>query len=253
MIDQKILSKIYLGAVLPTMEALSIEDPEASSYAAQWNGRIRIAVGFTGPRCDIAFKDSRVEVESGGRGRSNVYLFFPTTKMLNALFTGKGLSIPIPLKGFTRLKGLKVFSLLAKRMEKVLDGGAAPEKIMARITMDIMVRTLAIIAGDDPELHPLAQKLHGKMEFRIKNGHAAYVDFTGGRPKSIVGTLERPDCLFEFATDDIFLKVAEDKVDVLAEASLLNISLKGDLHMAQVVNIFLDKIGAYLPQKEVAK
>jgi hypothetical protein len=42
-------------------------------------------------------------------------------------------------------------------------------------------------------------------------------------------------------------------VDVLAEASLLIISLKGDLHMAQVVNIFLDKIGAYLPQKEVAK
>ena len=28
MIDQKILSKIYLGAMLPTMEALSIEDPE---------------------------------------------------------------------------------------------------------------------------------------------------------------------------------------------------------------------------------
>jgi hypothetical protein len=39
----------------------------------------------------------------------------------------------------------------------------------------------------------------------------------------------------------------------LAEACLLNISLKGDLHMGQIVNVFLDKIGVYLPPKEVAK
>ena len=39
----------------------------------------------------------------------------------------------------------------------------------------------------------------------------------------------------------------------MAQAGLLNIIFKGDLHMAQIVNVFLDKIGVYLPPKEVAQ
>ena len=253
MIDQKVLSKIYLGAVLPTMETLSIEDPGASSYAGQWSGRIRFAVGLRGPRCDVVFKDSMVKVEPEARGPSDIYLFFPTNTMLNALFSGKGISIPIPLKGLTRLKGLMVFSRLAKHMEMVLDGATAPEKLRARLTLDILARTMAIISRDDPELRPLAKKLHGKAEFRIKDGHAVHVDFTRGGPKGIIGTAQSPDFLLEFATDDLFLKVSEDKVDVLAQACLLNIIIKGDLHMGQIVNVFLDKVGVYLPPKEVVK
>ena len=253
MINQKVLSNVYLGAVLPTMEALSIEDPTASSYAGQWTGRIRFAVGFTGPRCDVVLKDSKVKVEPGARGPSDIYLFFPTAAMLNALFSGKGLGIPIPLRGLTRLKGLMVFSRLAKHMEKILDGGTAPEKLRARLTLDILARTIAIISRDDPELIPLARKLHGKAEFRIKDGHAVHVDFTGSEPKGMIGTAKLPDFMLEFATDDLFLKVSEDKVDVLAQAGLLNIIFKGDLHMAQIVNVFLDKVGVYLPPKEAAK
>ncbi|HVN70485.1 MAG TPA: hypothetical protein VMU10_00565 [Desulfomonilia bacterium] len=74
------------------------------------------------PRCDVVFSESRVKVEPGAKGPCDIFLFCPTGTMLNALFSGKGLSIPIPLKGITKIKGLMVFSRLAKHMEKVLDG-----------------------------------------------------------------------------------------------------------------------------------
>jgi hypothetical protein len=173
--------------------------------------------------------------------------------MLNALFTGKGAGIPIPLKGFTRLKGLMVFSRLAKHMEKVLDEGMAPEKLRARLTLDILARAMAIVSRDDPEMKLLAKKVHGVVEFRIKDGHAVHVDFTGGEPRSAAGAARSPDLLLQFATDDLFLNVSQDKVDVLAQACLLNIVFQGDLHLGQIVNVFLDKIGEYLPPKEVAK
>jgi hypothetical protein len=253
MIDEKVLSKIYLGAVLPAVEVLSKEDPAASSLAGQWTGKIRFAAGLTGPRCDLVFKDSLVKFEQGGRGPSDIYLFFPTPAMLNAIFSGKGIGLPIPLKGFTRLKGLMVFSRLAKHMEKVLDGSTAPEKLRARLTLDILARAMAIVSRDDPDMRLLGKKIHSTVEFRIKDGHAVHVDFTGGEPKSRTGSVPSPDFLLQFATDDLFLKVSEDKVDVLAQAGLMNITLQGNLHLGQIVNVFLDRIGEYLPPKEVVK
>jgi hypothetical protein len=253
MLDQKVLSRIYLDGVLPAMEVLTAEDPTASSLAGQWNGRIRFAVGFTGPRCDVLFENARVKVEPGAKRPCDIYLFFPNTAMVNALFSSKGISIPIPLKGFTRLRGMLIFSRLANHMEKVLGGNKANENLRAQLTLGILARSMAIIAGSDPEMRPLTKKLHGKAEFRIRDGHAVHVDFTGHEPRSILEPSGSPDFLLEFATDDLFLRVSEDKVDVLAEACLLNIGLKGDLHMGQTINVLLDRISLYLPPKEVAK
>ena len=252
MIYEGVLAKVYLGAVLPVLEVLSEADPAASSLAGQWTGRIRFAVGLSGPRCDVVFRDSRVKVEPGARGHCDILLFFPTAAMLNALFTGKGPGFPIPLKGFTRLKGLLAFSRLAKHMEAVLDTGAAPEKLRARLTLDILARALAIISRNDPEMRLLAEKIHGTVELGIKDGHAVQVDFTGGEPKSVAGAFPSPDLLLRFATDDLFLQVSQDKVDVMAQACLLNVVFQGDLHLGQVVNIFLDRVSEYLPPKEVA-
>jgi hypothetical protein len=235
--------------VLPALEALTAEDNEASALAAQWNGRIRFAAGLSGPRSDVLFEQGRVKVIPEGKGHCDIYLFFPTIAMSNALFAGKGFSLPLPLKGLTRLKGLMVFSKLAKHMEKVLDGSSGPENLRSRMTLGIMGRSMAVIAGSDPEMVPLMKKLHGIAEFRIKDGHAVHVNFSG-IPRCMTGPSGAPDFLLEFATDGLFLKVSEDKVDVLAEACLLNISLKGDLHMGQIVNTLLDRISLYLPPKE---
>jgi hypothetical protein len=251
MLDDMVLAKIYLAGVLPALEPLTAGNAEASLIAGQWSGTIRFAAGLGGPRSDVIFREGRIKVVPEGKGRCDIFLFFPTLAMANALFAGKGFSLPLPLKGLTRIKGLMVFSRLAKHMEQVLDGRAGPENLRSRMTLGIMGRSMAVIAANDPEMAPLAKKLHGIAEFRIREGQAVHVDFSGST-RFVAGPSGAPDFLLEFASDGLFLKVAEDKVDVLAEACLLNIALKGDLHMGQIVNTLLDRIALYLPPKEVA-
>ena len=51
----------------------------------------------------------------------------------------------------------------------------------------------------------------------------------------------------EFGSDDIFLDLTEDKVDIFAAVCLLDLALMGDLHLAEAtVNPLLDRIGLYL-------
>ncbi|MCK7512629.1 MAG: hypothetical protein MZV70_57050 [Desulfobacterales bacterium] len=91
------------------------------------------------------------------------------------------------------------------------------------------------------------RQLHGAAEFRIKNGFASHVDFSGtDRQAHPPAGPSSPDFILEFADSPLFLAVSEDKVDVLAKACLGEISLRGDLHMGQILNIALDKIGEYL-------
>lgn len=251
MLDDKVLARIYLGGVLPALESLTGGNAEASLIAGQWNGIIRFVAGPGGPWSDVVFREGRIKVVPEGKSRCDIFLFFPTVRMANALFAGKGFSLPLPLKGLTRIRGLMVFSRLAKHMENVLDGKTGPESLRAKMTLGIMGRSMAIIAANDPEAAPLAKHLHGIAEFRIREGQAVHVDFHG-IPHFVAGPSGAPDFLLEFASDGLLLKVAEDKVDVLAEACLLNIALKGDLHMGQIVNSLLDRIALYLPPKEVA-
>ena len=50
----------------------------------------------------------------------------------------------------------------------------------------------------------------------------------------------------EFDNSDMVLDVADDKVDVMAAICLEEMSLKGNLHMGDILNGFLDRLGLYL-------
>lgn len=248
--DEKVLSRIYLDAVLPSLEMLTNEDAHASTIALKWNGDIRFSVGVNGPRSTLSFRDSLVKHHSGKTAHPDIILFFPGATMLNNLFRNKGVRIAIPAKGVTKLKGLAVFSALAKYMEKVLDGEAGCVDLRAKLTLNILARAMAVISSYDSEAQPFRHHLNGVAEFRIKEGDAVHVDFTSPEPNALAGHAACPDFILEFATNQLFLKVSEDKVDVMVEACLENIVLKGNIHMGQILNNILDKIGHYL-QKEV--
>jgi hypothetical protein len=139
------------------------------------------------------------------------------------------------------------FSKLAERMQKVLESKDRETlELRAELMLGLMSRAIAVLARHDPDYKVQASHLHGVTEFRIRTGSASHVDFSGGTTKASVGRASSPDFILEFADSPLFLDVADDKVDVLAKACLGEISLKGDLHMGQIVNIALDKIGEYL-------
>lgn len=247
MVDEKVLSRVYLEAVLPCLEVLTQRDAQASQIAARWNGSIRFCVGLSGPRSTVVLRNARATVTPSPLPGPDVALFFPHVRMLNNLFRGTGLQLALPWKGLTKIKGLLTFSKLAERMQAVLEStDGSTLELRAELTLGLMSRAIAVLAGHDPEYRLKAAHLHGVTEFCIRNGPASHVDFSGGAARAHLGKASSPDFILEFADSPLFLAVADDKVDVLAEACLGRISLKGDLHMGQVINTALDKIGEYL-------
>lgn len=247
MVNESVLSNIFLKAVLPCLEPLTVKDAKAAQIASGWSGSIRFSSGIRGPRCTVELKDAKAFVTPSALPRPDIGLFFPNALMLNNLFRGKGITIPLPYKGLLKIKGLMVFSKLAARMQEILEGRErSVQDLKAELMIGLMSRAIVVLSEHDPEYKGHAAKLHGVAEFRIRNGFASHVDFSGTTPEARLGAASSPDFTLEFADNALFLDVTEDKVDVQAQACLGGISLQGDLHMGQIINIALDKIGEYL-------
>jgi hypothetical protein len=246
MVDERVLSRVFLEAVLPCLDVLTQRDAEASQIARQWNGSIRFCVGLSGPRCTVALRNSRAAVTPAALPKPDVGLFFPSDSMLNNLFRDKGLQIALPWKGITRFRGILTFSKLAGRMQAVLEGREGTADLRAELMLGLMARAMAVLARRDPEFTVPAAKLHGIAEFRVRGAQAAHVVFSGDAPRAVLGSAPSPDFVIEFANSTLFLDVSQDKVDVLAKVCQGEISLLGDLHMGQTINIGLDRIGEYL-------
>jgi len=244
--NEAVLARIHLDAVLSNFEILAQEDPAANSIARAWNGSIMFMVGIAGPRTTLEIKNAKVKVMPGKVGDPDIVLFFPTAKLLNNMFTGTGVGFPVPLKGMFKAKGLIVFMKLAKRMEAILKGDNPPKELKAKLLVNTLGRTIATIAAYEPESMAAARGIRGVTELRIKNGAAVNITFTGDSVTAKSGNAPDPDLVMEFGTQDLFLDLAEDKVDVFAAICLEDMRLQGDLHMGDAVNTFLDKVGVYL-------
>lgn len=244
--NEDVLARIHMDAVLSNFEILTREDADASSSAREWNGNIFFMVGMKGPRATLEMKDGAVMVAKGKTGKPDIVLFFPTASILNNLFTGTSSGFPIPLKGLLKAKGLKVFSNLGKRMEAILKGANPPREIKARLLINTVGKAIAAIAAFEPESQVIARGIRGVAEIRIKNDEAVNITFSGGDVIARNGRVPDPDLVMEFATKDLFLDIVDDKVDVFAAICLEDILVEGDLHMGEVVNLFLDKVGVYL-------
>jgi hypothetical protein len=91
-----------------------------------------------------------------------------------------------------------------------------------------------------------ALQLQGSAEIAIRDLDAVHVDFTGENASYHSGNAQDPEFILTFSSSDVFLGVTSDTIDVMAAVCLEDMSLKGNLHMGQTIDIFLDKIGRYL-------
>ena len=244
--NEDVLARIHLNAVLSNLEILAREDKEASAIAGTWNGGILLMVGLQGPKVTLEMREGAVRVATGRTGNPGIVLLFPTARMLNNLFTGACRGFPVRVKGQFRIKGLKAFAGLAERMEAVLKGADAPRKIKARLLLNTVGRTVAVLAASEPESQKAAFGLRGVAELRIKDSEAVHIIFTEQGATAGSGRAPNPDLVMEFSSEEVFLDLTEDKVDVFAAICLEDIRIQGDLHMGDVVNGLLDRVGVYL-------
>jgi hypothetical protein len=246
LVHEPTLARLYLEAVLPCLEPLTENDGAASLIAEGWSGGIRFGVGPCGPCCTVRLEGSRASVHPSAISGPDVALFFPHPVFLNNLFRGRGVVIALPWKGITRIRGLKVFSRLAGRMQDVLEGRSRNDELRALLMLGLMARALAVLAESDPEFRPEAARIRGVAEFGIAGGPAAHVAFSDRGARAFEGKATSPDLVIGFADSSVFLGVADDRVDVMAEACMGGVSMAGDLHMGQTISWGLDMVGRYM-------
>lgn len=246
MIDNMVLAHINLEAILSNLEILAAEDATAAKAARSFDGAITFAVGIGGPSTTLNFHGGNISVQSGGAAQSGIKLFFPHPVLLNNMFSGSGIGFPLLAGNLTQIKGLLAFVKLAKRMEEVLKGDGAPDELKAKLMLNTIAKTMAAIATNEPEGKAAAASLNGTAQLSIRDGYAVHVDFNGSRATGHIGKAVDPDLLMEFKDNRFFLDLADDKVDTMAALCLQDLVLDGDLHMGDIVNVFLDKVGQYL-------
>ncbi len=247
MLNQDVLARINLDALLSNMEIMAKEDSQSSALAKSWKGSITFAVGFSGPRTTLDFTGSEIRVFSGKPASDGIVLFFPRQELLNNMFSGQGVGFPIPVKGLTKAKGLLVFMKLAKRMEELLKGSSAPAELKAKLMLNTIAKAVAAIGNHEPEGKAAANGMQGVIELRIKNGYAVNVKFTGSSVIPANGSApQEADLVMEFKDNQLFLDMTDNKVELFGAIAMQDLGIIGDLNLADHLNIFLDKVGKYL-------
>ncbi len=247
--NENVLAHVFLDAVFTNFEILAQDDPESAALIAGKNVNILFIAGIGGPKATISICDSAIKVTPGKAGDPDIIMFFPFKKWMNNMLSKKGFGIPIPLIlpwKLHKASGLLTFIKLGDRLDKILQGPNPPKKLKAKLLLNTIAKTIAAICNHEPESKESANTLHGVAELSIENGPAANILFTGGTTTGRNGRAEEADLIMGFKNEDIFLNLADDKVDVFAAICLGDMILEGDLHMGDVVNTYLDKVGTYL-------
>ncbi|HEY9159900.1 MAG TPA: hypothetical protein VIS94_02290 [Desulfomonilia bacterium] len=247
---EKVLSHVFLDAVFTNFEILAQEDPESAALIAGKNVSIMFVAGIGGPKATITIRNSQIKVVSGKVGNPDIIMFFPIARLMTNMLSKKGFGIPIPIImpwSLPKVSGLLTFMKLGDRLDTILKGPNPPKKLKAKLLLNTIAKTIAAICNNEPESRATASTLNGIAELRIKNGDAVNILFSGSN--DVVGrngNADDFDLLMEFIDEDFFLQVADDKVDLMVSITLGDMVLSGNLHMGDVVNSYLDKVGLYL-------
>jgi putative sterol carrier protein len=247
--NENVLAHVFLDAVFTNFELLAQDDPESAAMIAGKNVSILFVAGIGGPKATITISDSQIKVTPGKVGNPDIVMFFPIKKWMTNMLSKKGFGIPLPLIAPWKLHkapGLLTFIKLGDRLDAILQGPNPPKKLKAKLLLNTIAKTIAAICNNEPESKATADTLHGVAELSVKNGYAVNILFTGSSVIGRNGKADEADLIMGFDNDDIFLNLADDKVDVMAAICLGDMVIAGDLHMGDVVNTYLDKVGVYL-------
>jgi putative sterol carrier protein len=247
--NENVLAHVFLDAVFTNFELLAQDDPESAAMIAGKNVSILFVAGIGGPKATITISESQIKVTPGKVGNPDIVMFFPIKKWMTNMLSKKGFGIPLPLIAPWKLHkapGLLTFIKLGDRLDAILQGPNPPKKLKAKLLLNTIAKTIAAICNNEPESKATADTLHGVAELSVKNGYAVNILFTGSSVIGRNGKADEADLIMGFDNDDIFLNLADDKVDVMAAICLGDMVIAGDLHMGDVVNTYLDKVGVYL-------
>lgn len=251
---QDILARLHLHAVLPVIAKVAQFDAEARALTQGWNATFQFGY-LGGPVVQLQFTDGNCRAYRQAAVKPDVNFWFPTPGLLNNMFTGNGITLPL-INGFWNISLLKGFTKLSKRLEYYLkeqDGkkltGDLAEKVL---TCKLAVATwaTAILAAHDPAQAVFADPLPSgaTLNMVIKpNGPNFYIKkTTSGAFLAGDGSVAEPTAELTFANLDVAAALINGELDTMAALGKREIVIRGLLPLVDNVSAIMDHVESYL-------
>lgn len=253
-LDPQIRSRLYLRAVFPRIVDLCHYDGKTRDRVASVGSfRIRIIVrnGLTQAiRVDTVAPSSLSKSDS-----TEVTLALANAGQLNALFSGKGFSLPIPIKGIFRLRALSAFKAISKRLESILlfedsvaDDPRGPE-LFARISLYTVIAAATELALHEP--FSREQAIH--FPSGLVTIEVAETDICVWFEKTIdsvsfgIGEPPRaPDAKLEIGSLQIANTLLADRLDSIAAIGRGDLRISGLIPLIDGLGGLMERVSLYL-------
>lgn len=256
---QRLIARLYLEAVLPTLAPLVQFDKTAREL-------------ITGQRFGVRF-DAGAELEGritfdmdspagagttteAVKGVPELNLWLPSASQCVRLFSKSGIAIPIPVGGLQVLPKMPVFQKLTDRLEAVLKPEASQlsdnEFLRTHVfcSLHLAVHALPAMLELDPEgTSVLASAPKGIAEFKFHPDTfpTLWLDLRGERPVAGIGkTPASPLVSLHFRDDQAAVQAMANQLDGLAALGRGDLVLDGFVPLADSLDLVMARIQPYL-------
>ena len=255
-LQRKIKARLYLNAVLPAFEDLLQQNERAQSILAERDFSLRFQTS-SGLKSTLLFRDQDCQFIKTGHPSSDIVLHFLTEEQLNNEFENQGFRIPLPIKGASRIKDIKVFKALSAELEASLRPNEArladPVFHEFHVALQLGIALRAVI---ELTLHErrsrriMAETPEGIAFFSIGaegEGYGAWLEWRDGRITAGKGQPEHaPDVTVTFANAETALKAVGNCIDVMAAIGLGDIQVTGLVPLADALGYIFERIPLYI-------
>jgi hypothetical protein len=253
--NAKVLSRLYLEAVLPCLTDLAAQDPATRAIIGNSRGSIALRV-LGGPGAAVTFDAGRIEWSHSSGSWPSVTLLFFSPAHMNAFFGGAAWALPLPIWGGWRVGLLARFSKVAEKLEAVMNGRAEVlasvegRRLYARLSLIAAGLGLAPLAAGDRQAIDLLESLPpGLAAFRIEGEPNSSVWFDSEAGRRVSGWSDpprRPDVSIVFGSVDLAYAAMRDEADTMAAIGCGEMKVDGLVPLADGLNVVMERLRIYL-------
>ena len=249
----EILCHLHLFAVLPALDDLLKNVPEARRILGNRNFTISISVK-NGPKAIFSIGEGRCLLNESRPHEAGIHFFFQSSNHLNRLLQGRPVLPGIEFKTWSPdslITFLRLLNLLRKylRPRELLSNDANFRDNHVRLLLGIAFFGLRQLA----ELEEVSQRRmlevpSGLALFTIDGGDlAAWAQWNGHHITAGKGIPDtQPDVKISFKNAEVAYLALSERLDPMASVGLQQIKAEGLLPLADALSFIIERIPRYL-------
>jgi hypothetical protein len=253
-VDEMLLSRLHLHAVLPALEAIARLVPQGRDLVADANFALGLRVA-DGPAAMISASGGALRVEPAVAARGGTVLHFLRPRHLNAIFLQRLAFPPLPVRGWLQIARLRPFLKLSNLLDATLqpsDAALADDEFRQRhllISFEVALRAVPIVAREDPlAIRALTHTPPGLLVIRIPDvPFVASVLWENGALSSALGEPTRAaDATVTVRDEETARLLLANRLDPQVALGLGRVRVDGLIPLADGLDVLLHRVDAYL-------